>query len=352
MAITPTLYDTRTLLGVMSAQEPPSNYWLSLCFPNEMRFEDEYIDFEKLQRPGRRLAPFVAPNVHGKPLFREGSTVTRLKPAYIKPNDPISPSRALRRRPGELAAPVPMSPAARMDAIRADILAQHRDAIERRWEWLAARAIIDGSVTIADDASPARTVSFGRASAHTVTLGSGARWGDSGVKILDNIQSWIDTMADATYGGPVTRITVGTAAWAVMKADAEVQKQLNSFTRGTVADLTTGVLAQGTERFVRYAGMIGEGLPVYVYNDWYEDDSGSVVRILDPKSVVLTGPAVDGYRCFGAIIDPNAQYQPLPIFPRNYVQPGDPAFEAIVSQSSPLMVPVNPDQTFKARVLA
>lgn len=59
-----------------------------------------------------------------------------------------------------------------------------------------------------------------------------------------------------------------------------------------------------------------------------------------------------GYRCFGAIIDPYAQYQSLEIFPRGWMEQGDPAVEYMLWQSAPLMVPINPNATLKATVVA
>lgn len=346
MAITPKLYDTSTLLGVMREQEAPSNYWLDLLFNNTVTFDDEFIDFEKLTPKGRRLAAFVAPLAQGKPLFREGSTVTRLKAAYVKAKDPVNPTRMLRRRPGELLAPVPASPEARRNAIIADILATHRDGIERRWEWLAARAAIDGKVTIEGENYPARLVDFQRDAGHTITLAADAEWGDAGVSIYDNLQTWITMMRNAKFGGAVNRITMGPDAWDIVRKDDEIKEQLDLNTRGTVANLNT-VVRDGAQ--VDYVGNLGPNLPVYVYSDYYEDETGASVPILDSKSVVLTGPNVQGVRAYGAIQDAHANFQALPIFSRNWIG-DDPAIEQVGSQSAPLMIPVNPNNTLVAKV--
>jgi hypothetical protein len=332
----------------MQAQEAPSNYWLDLCFNEQLTFDDEFIDFEKMNRKGRRLAPFVAPLAQGKPLLREGSTVTRLKVAYSKMLDPVTPTRMMRRRPGELLAPIPQNPQQRRDAIIADIVAAHRDAVERRWEWLAARAVIDGAVTIVGDDYPARYVDFQRPSGNTVTLGSGARWGDNGVSILSNLNAWIFSMTTAPYGGPVTRLTLGPDACDVLLKDAEVKAQMDIMTRGTVVNVNTGV-REGQQ--IEFMGKLSPTLEVYRYTDYYEDTDGSFQPFLDPKSAVLTGPNLQGIRAFGAIQDAHAQFQALPVFVRNYIE-DNPGIEYVLSQSAPLMVPMNPVQSFKARVLA
>lgn len=342
------LWNTRTLLGVYRETDTPANYWLDLLFPNEVSSTDEYIDFEKIPRVGRKLAPFVAPLVQGRPIYEEGGRVARFKPSYIKPSDPVTPTRAITRRPGSLLGPDASTPQARYDSIKTDILAYHRVAIERRWEWLAAKAAIEGAVTIDSDDYPAVTINFGRAAGHTVVLGSGARWGDVGISILDTIQGWMDTMHQAEFGGAPNRITMGTAAWAVARKDATLLAQMDTTYRGNDVEIKTGLFGTGEARRV---GTLGAGLEVWVYNDYYSA-GGSVTPFMSPKDVVLTGPNVQGYRCFGAILDVNAQFRALPIFPRNYIIPGDVAIEQIVTQSSPLMVPVNPNATLRATVLA
>ncbi|MGD9766858.1 MAG: major capsid protein [Pseudolabrys sp.] len=342
------LWNSSTLLGVYRETDPIPNYWLGLLFPNEMSSTDEYIDFEKIPKAGRKLAPFVAPMAQGRAIYESGSKVARFKPAYVKPSDPVTPSRALTRRPGTLLDPQRMSPQARYDAIKADILAFHRSAVERRWEWLAAKSVIDGKVTIDGDDYPSQLVDFGRAAGHTIVLGSGARWGDSGVSILDNIQAWADTMHAAEFGGAPTRCTVGTSVWGVMRKDQEIRGELDITRRGTEVDIKTGLIGTGE---ARYVGTLGSGIELWVYNDYYTD-AGSTVPFMSAKDVVLSSPAVQGYRCFGAIQDVHAGFQALPVFPRNYIPEGDVAIEQILTQSAPLMVPINPNATLKATVLA
>ena len=341
------LYNTRTLLGIYREQEAPSTYWLDLLFPNEISSTEEYIDFEKIPRAGRKLAPFVVPMAQGRPIYEESGRVARFRPAYMKPSDPVTPNRALTRRVGALFDPTQVTPQVRYEAIKADIVAFHRTAIERRWEWLAAKAVIDGKVLIDGDDYPAQLVDFGRAAGHTIALGSGSRWGDTGVSVLDFIQSCMDTMQAAPFGGAPTRITLGTDAWSVARKDEGVLKELDTTRRGNEVDIRTGLYGTGE---ARYVGTLGAGIEAWVYNDFYNVGS-TTVPFMSPKDMVLSGPNVQGYRCFGAIVDVNAQFQALPIFPRNYVIPGDVAIEQIVTQSAPLMVPVNPNATLKATVV-
>ena len=349
MTIFVQLYDTSTLLGLYREVPEVSTYWRNLCFNSVVTFEDEYIDFEKI-REGRKLAPLVVPTSQGRPIYSEASNVTRLKAAYVKPKDAVSPGRVIKRRPGEnLFAPNSMSPQARYNAIIGDIMRTHREAIDRREEWLAAQAVITGKLTLSGPDYPTRLVDFGRDSTHTVTLGAGARWGDAGVKPMTDIQTWIDRVRRAQFGGPVNRLTVGASVLPVLLADADVLKQLDTQTRGTNADLNTG-LRSG--EYVEYIGKLGPNLELWVNSDFYEDpDTGTATPFLDPKTVVLTGPNVMGVRCFGAILDEKAGFNAMPVFPKMWSQE-DPSATFVMSQSAPLTVPVNPNNTLSAKVLA
>ena len=346
MPIDVKLYDTSTLLGVMQQMEPPSNYFLNLFFNRQVVSDDQYIDFEKLS-DNRKLAPFVAPTAQGRPIYEKGSNVTRLVPAYIKPKDVVDAARQLARAPGELLAPAPMSPEARFNAAVADVTRVHRNAIERRWEWLAAKAILDGQVTIADADHPERVVNFGRASNHTVVKTSGQYWSDS-FDIIGDIETWRQRVRRALFGGATNRLTVGVDAWDVMRKNAGLLAQLKTDVRGTDGNFRTGIRAGET---VEYMGQLASGLDVYVYNDYYHDASGAQQPFMSSKDVLLSGPGVDGVRAFGAILDKGASIRPLPIFTKMWDQE-DPSATVILSQSAPLMVPVNPNCTLKATVLA
>ena len=346
MAITINQYDTATLLGVMREMAPVPNYWLSLAFGSEITFEDEYIDFEKVSEQ-RKLAPLVAPMSQGKPLYTEASEVTRLKPAYVKAKDPVSPHRMIRKRPGELAGETTTSPDARLNAVIGDISRTHLEAIQRRWEWLAAQAIIYGKVTLAGEGYPERVVDFKRAANHTVALGAGTYWTNSS-DIIADINLWRKRVRDAQFGGPTNRLTVGSDVWDVMSKNSVLKGQLDTQVRGTDANFKTGIRSGEN---VEFMGTIGGNLDVYVYSDYYQTDGGTAVPFMSSKDVVLTGPNINGVRAFGAILDLDANLRALSVFPKTWKEQ-DPSVMFYMTQSAPLMIPVNPNNSLRATVLA
>lgn len=351
MTIGPQLYDTATLLGVMNQMEPVQDYWLSM-FRSTVQFDDEYVDFGRIQE-NRKIAPLVVPTAQGVPIYSAAEQVNRVKPAYVKPKDPVSASRVIKRVAGygELAPSTqPMSAAQRYEAIVADILRQHRSAIERRWEWLASEAVQDGAVTLEDDRYPLTVVDFQRDAGHTVTLTSSNFWGDSGVSITGLLESWKKTMRRAKHGGVAARLTVGTDVWDVMREDTEIRELLHADYRAQSngMNLNLGVL-EGLD--VEYVGKISGTMEVYVYSDYYEQEDGTAVEFLSPQDIVLTAADINGVRCYGAIQDIQAGLAPMEIHSRMWPE-NDPSATIIMSQSAPLMVPMQPNRTFKATVVA
>jgi hypothetical protein len=347
MTIQVTMYDTRQLLGLYREQAPVQTYFRQLAFPQVLVFDDEYVDFEKI-REGRKLAPLVLPTAQGRPVYSQAATAVRIKPAYVKPKDPISPSRLMKRMPGEGLVDInSMTPAQRFTLLLADILRVHRETIDRREEWMAAQALIYGKVTLADPDYPTRVVDFQRAADHTVTLTGAQRWGQAGIEPMDDIQAWVDRVRRAPFGGPTNRLTVGANVLKVLLASTKVKEQLDLQTRGTNADLNTG-LRSG--EYVEYIGKLGPNLELWVNTDYYEQPDGTAVPFMDPDGVLLTGPNVQGVRCFGAILDDEAGYRALAAFPKQWRQP-DPSAVFVMTQSAPLPVPVNPNNSLYAKVL-
>jgi hypothetical protein len=345
MTIVPTILDTETLLGVFTHTEPVSNYWRTLAFPTVFTSEDQFIDMEKIAK-GRKLAPFVSPMNEGRPIFSEGSALSRFAPAYIKVKDAVSPDRVIKKRVGSMFSPVKVSPMARWDALTADIMQEHRDTIERRWEWMAAKAIIDGKVTVSGEGYPTKLVDFNRDPAHTVVLAGAAKWNGASANIIGNLNTWRALVRVAKFGGPVNRLTVGANVWEVMEKDPEVLSLLDTTVRGTESNNFNIGLREGGR--VEYMGKIGT-LEIWLFADTYEAD-GLEVPYMAPDDIVLTGPNVNGVQAFGAILDKGASFNPLPIFPSMW-DSKDPSVTQIMNQSSPLMIPVNPNNTFKATVL-
>lgn len=342
------IYDTFTLMEVQRKQEGVAKFWLNF-FPRVVLSEQEQIIFDNIVTGTRELAPFVAPNVQGRVLKERGYTTKVFKPAYVKPKHVVDPSRAIPRRAGE-AIGGQLSPQQRFDAIVAENLRIERQQIENRWEWMAAMAIIYGEVTVEGDDYPTTTVNFGRHADLVDTLTADARWGQQDADPLADIER-MRGLVRKHSGSSVNALVFGSDAWALFTADEKVQALLDKTIRGSESTYMRAI-PEGAPVELRgvLQGENGMGrLELYVYQETYVDSDGSEKTILPTTSVVGLSRAVDGVRCFGAIRDKRAGLAPVEMFPKMWDQE-DPSVTYTMTQSAPLMVPVEPNATFLLNV--
>lgn len=352
------LWNTHTSIGVMRDVKP-ENWYFGQFFTKSMRSEDEYIDFEKLPVRNRKLAPFVLPLGRGRGVFDDSSKAYRFKPAYVIVDESIDPLRPLTFAPGidrSMLNPAKISPAQRLAILKAEMTAEAVKAIERRWEWLRAKAIIDGTVTLVGKDYPSVTVNFQRDAGQTEALTTTACWGQSGVSILDHVKSIMDEMNDAEFGAVPQRMTMGGTVAAVVRANTEILEHMDINVKGGVHVIDRAIAPSDKiyklgELFI--GGQSGQRIEMWVNNETYTADDGTATRYLGAKEVVFTGSpdSINGYECFGRIVDQAADWQALPIFPKNYQTGDDVKVEHMSFKSSPLMVPINPNATYKLTAL-
>lgn len=346
MTIALTTYSTNDLVGVVRSLPKKNSFWRDLCFGSSKNFNTAEISFDKVGGH-RRMAPFVAPNVQGKPMKSRGFTTESFSPAYIKPKTPVDPDRVLDRQPGEMFQGS-LSPEQRRKAIIADILAEHREMIEKRWEWMACEAIVKGSVTVSGEDYPSVTVDFGRDVSQTITLAGADLWSATTSTPLDDIEDWNRQMLLLSTS-PLTDLVFGATAWKNFIAHADVKDKLET-RRGSDMTLETASGIGSSEDMFAYKGQIPGGPRLWIYSDVYEDEAGANQNMVDPTYVVGVGK-VDGLQAFGAIMDARAGYRSMPLFPKMWIEE-DPSAEMIMSQSAPLMIPRRVNATMRAKVVA
>lgn len=344
-------YDLVTLLEVLKVQKRPLTFWLDRAFPNQINSTDDKIAFDRVNEDYRRLAPFVAPNVKGKVMAEEGYDTISFKPAYVKPKHIIDPDDVIVRRPGE-AIGGSLTPQQRRDAKVAELLDRHKSMHIMTQEWLAARAIIDASVTIEGDGYPAVTVDFRRDASLSIALAGGARWSQGTATPLADIYA-ARAKANELCGAVIRDVIMGKAALDYFVGFAAVQNLLKTDVRNSQTEISA--LADGFGDSIEYIGELrgqaGQGaVRIWLYTGQYKDEAGVLQLMLETNTVVgVDFNMVQGFRCFGAIKDGKAGFQALEFFPKVWEEE-DPWQEILMTQSAPIMVPKQPNATFKIRV--
>lgn len=336
------LFSTDTLQAIVEDLRVPRSGFAQRHFNVVSQDESEEIHFDIDNKP-RRMAPFVSPLVGGKVVQSRGFRTDTFKPAYVKDKRTFHPGRAVKRIKGERIGGGQFSPEQRMQILLAQDLEDQLDMLERRMEWMAVQALYGGKVTVVGEQYPAVVVDFGRDANHTVVKAAGTKWGDAGVKPLDDLQDWSDRMVKTT-GVAMTEVTMTVDVWKVFRADADVKSRLDRW-RG---NSTLQADAHQQEGRV-FQGMVDQ-FAIYTYSGWVIDpDTGVEGSILPDGSVIGTaGDAVEGVRHHGAILDHDV-LQALEYFPKSWVEQ-DPSVRYLLMQTAPLLVPYRVNATFRATV--
>ncbi|WP_242137025.1 major capsid protein [Sphingomonas sp. TREG-RG-20F-R18-01] len=357
------LWDTRRSLGVMRAIQA-ENWYFGQFFQNEIRSTDAWIDFEKMPIRKRKLAPFVLPKARGRGVWEDSQRAYRFKPGYIKVEETIDDEMPLTFQPGmgSVFDANNLTDMQRLDLIRAQMLSSMDESIDRRHEWMRAQATIYGKYTMTYDSGESFLVDLQRNPAHTITLGTGSRFGDSGVSIVDFIQANVDRMNNAEFGGFVRRITMSSTVASILRKDTEFMSHMDLTVKGGTITFERGVVTGGANGGKVYkfgemlvGGASGVTIELWVNDEVYLADNGIVTRYLAQNQMLFTADpsSIMGYMAYGKIIDRDAQYQALPKFPKNYLHTeGDVTTEYMNIKSAPLAVTINPDATLVATVIA
>lgn len=341
------IYSTATLIEVLRIQPIESAYWLDNFYNRTINFTSEQILFDKVVAQ-RRIAPFVSPVVQGRVMKKLGYQTLSFTPAYTKPKHIVDPNKQFVRLAGESLGG-DLSPEARWNAAVAENLREERDAIGRLWNWMAAMATIHGSVTVSGEDYPTQVVDFGRDPGLTNILAGTARWGEVDNNPLGDIKD-LRTLAFRKSGNPITRLTFGLDAFDLFFADPAVQKLLVGFGVQNISNSQISAIGGPGEPF-EFRGVLqganGQGrVEIYTYNEQYEDEAGATVSIMGSYDVIGTGGALNGTRCYGAIRDKRAGLASMSLFPKMWDQE-DPSVTYTMTQSAPLMVPGNVNNSFR-----
>lgn len=338
------IYDTSTLLEVSRFTKSLNPFWLTF-FPRQINFETQDIFFDKVDLDYRKLAPLVVPNVQGRANSISGYSSLSFKPAYVKPKTIVDPNMVIERQAGEALGVGSLSLEQRKAAVIAEVLRQHDSQLTNRNEWLAARALIDASVTLSGEDYPTTVVNFQRHASLSYTLAGAARWSQVGASPLVDITA-ARVNANTRSGAVIRRVVFGGTAWDYFTARVDIKALMDKNYGGLNVNIQRQADGfEGQEYMGTYGGIFGGGqIDLWVDRSKYVDETGTEQFFLEQKTVAGFSD-VEGVRCFGAIKDFDALHA-MERFPKMWRQE-DPSVEFLMTQSAPLMVPKKPNASFK-----
>ena len=340
------IFSTQVLNKTVEYLDRPASFLLDTFFGQVQTADTEEIFFD-IDKSKPRLTPFVSPLVAGKVVADSGYETKSFKPAYAKDKRRFDPSAPLKRNIGETIGGT-LTPQQRRDAALNRSLTNQLENLTRREEVMASEALRLGQVTVSGDNYPTVVVNFQRDAALTVTLTGVNRWGQAGIKPLDNLEDWA-SLVQTKSGAAAKTVIMDPAAWRLFRSSDDVKALLTIY-RGTNSAFQVDpmVRGQGNEK-ARFIGTIGD-FDIWIYNDVYTDDLGNTVPMLPTNTVILGSPVnVEGTRCYGVIQDEKAAYRAQRYFSKSWLEE-DPAVRWLLLQSAPLVVPYRPNACFCATV--
>ena len=350
------IYTTQVLNRVVEQKPAPSSFLLDRFFPGVQTGDSEEIWFD-IDKSKPRITPFVHPFVAGKVIADRGIETKSFKPAYAKDKRLLLPNQPLKRRAGETIGGS-LSPAQRRAAQVNDSLDDQLDMLTRREEVMASEGLRLGQVTVAGENYPTVVVNFGRDAALTVTLAGGARWGEAGVSLIDNLETWAGLVQTKSGAAP-REVVMDPLAWGIFRKDAEVKDLLDRWKRSMneagAPALDRGPMSRGdgADR-ARFVGMVGD-FEIWVYSDVYVDEDGNDQKLWPDYTVMLAAGnggrkgGLEGVRAYGAILDEKANYKAQRFFSKSWIEE-DPPTRYLLLQSAPLVIPYRPNASFCATV--
>ncbi len=334
---------TQDMLAAVRIIKPKSSFWLDNFFQASYFSPNTYINFNLVYEQ-LRLANFVLPTVISKHGKRTGYDSKQFTPFYLKEKDSPDMEHNFIVGPDEPFGGN-RTPKQRFDAARVEIALTHRDRIRATWNWLAAQAVIYGQVTVGGtEEYPTTTINFGRDGALTQTLTGSRMWDSSAATRLDDIEEMNQRSYDRCNVSPKS-VIMGKTAWNWFKEGDDVQKILSTQIRNSNSSAEVG---PGDSEPYQRMGTFGS-VTVWKYNENYIDQNGVSQKFLDDRDVVAcSASALRGVRAYGAIKDV-ASLKSEAIFVKEIITE-EPSSLSILSQSAPLMMPMNPNASWRLRV--
>jgi hypothetical protein len=359
------LWDSRDLYEIRQdlRLDPVPDFFWRTFFGTDYYSENDEIKFAELAPPSRKLAPYVMPTSQGKPIFeRRGESMRTIKTAYIKVKDAVRVVESRNVTPSQIWREGPGLPSlqSRFDQRVAEVTAYHLRAINMRKAHDAARAFIDGELTIkyhADQGAehPEVTIDYGRSATLEGAL-SGTFWSDPSYNLIDMLSNLSNTMYNVAFGGRPNMLIVGSEVAPFIPKNLGMKDLLDTTYRGGEGtSFQRGMI--NIDRPLSYIGMLGGingGLEIWTYKDQFEGPTGTMVEILHPKDILMIAPGAGGVMAHGAIYDIDAFEGgaiSADVFPKMW-KTNDPGDMYIMHQSAPLPVNIYPNRVAKWRVLA
>lgn len=362
------LYSTYYLQKIVVPELKRMPKLFSSWFPQTILSDKReiFLDRKKSTRP--RLTPFVAPMMQGRLVERLGYSTDKLRPAYIKDLREFDPWDYQQRVAGEQFGGE-LTLDQRMEQAIVSDMQDMMDMYDNRIEVMCAEAVIHGTQTIIGDGFH-DLVDYRRNPANHIALAGSDKWDTLPAtptkeqclaflrKVFHQLESWATMMRDA-IGSTPTVVIMDSKSWDyIANAMALCDSTGTMFDRNDKRyDRIMAKLdpTMASEMGLSVKGTFGD-FTIATFQAEYDDpEDGQTKRVMPDNTVIMVNVSrMDGVKHFGAIMDINKNIgyptmKKAPYHIKSWSKE-DPVAQYIMLQSSPLMVPYEPNAVLKITV--
>ena len=255
MAILLNFFDNVILQAITEEIVPKRGFFKDRYFPTgagDIFKADEVLT--EYRKGDRKLAAFVAPDVHDIPIARRGYEVHSYQPAYIAPSRVLTMDELKKRGFGEALYPG-MDEAQRAARLLADDMNDMENRIAGTEEWMAAQTMISNGCTMQEmidgkTKGDKKIVRFyDNKSDHTYTVAK--KWNATGGDFWADIKAMCRMLS---YRGlPAKDLILGTDAADYILADEKTRQLL---------DKNSGIIVgEIRQQLTQYDGVVFMGTP-------------------------------------------------------------------------------------------
>lgn len=338
------MFETRTMLAALSQAKPPHTFLRDTFFKNRPTFDSEVVDVD-IVKGARRLAPIVSTKIGSKTVERGGYSTNSYRPPLVAPDMVTTAEQLLKRMPGENLIGG-LSPEERAQRQLGQDLAELDNLVTRREEAMCAEALTLGQVTLVGE-GVSEVMDYGLT--NVATNAGDDLWSAAASDPRKQVAIFRLEVLKKSGVAPTMGILGADAAEAFL-ANVNVQKYLN------LRQVDLGAInPQQLPNGVTYLGRFNDsGVDFYRYDDWYINDEGTEVAMIDSKKLILASPLADMRLLYGAVTQIEGDAFATiaqPRVPKSWTQ-NKPDARFVKLSARPLPVVTQIDSIYVAKVLA
>ena len=264
MPNTVSIYEPRTMMGVIRKLPPVHTFFRSTFFSREKTFVTKSVDMD-YKKGARKLAPFVSREIGGKVVPNTGYTTETYTPPFIAPDRVTTIDDILDRQPGE-SLYSGRTPAQRAVIQMSEDFTDLREMILRREEWMCAQAMLTGKIVVLGEGVK-DTIDFRFTNLIDISKDAKRKWkGGTVQNKYADLKAWHEKVQKEGFTNCNVCIMASDVVTEFLM-DEQIRKLLD------VKNYALAVIKPTQkENNVTYIGTIHElGLDLYQYNEWYVD---------------------------------------------------------------------------------